>query len=277
MKAIKNILIICAAICCFASCKKEVDITLVQKTVLENADIRQIEIGDAWQVTLIADSNTFVELAYSAYLEPNLKAKMDGTKLEIGFTGNVYPAINSVYRAIVHVKQLERVDAEDATRIQCSGSFSGQHIEINLAEATQCTGLSFSGESCEINLKDASLLAGFQFIGSTSKADLADASQFNGQIQVSERIEVELKDASRFVNSGGTTEQAIVKLQNSSLLNMAETEVSNMDVDLSGGSEATVRVVELMEGTLIEASTLYYMGHPQINVDCSDDSQLIPF
>lgn len=277
MKNIKTILIFYAAICCFASCKKEVDMTLVQKTVLENADIRQIEIGDAWQVTLIADSNTFVELAYSAYLEPNLKAKMDGTKLEIGFTGNVYPAINSVYRAIVHVKQLERVDAEDATRVQCSGSFSGQHIEINLAEATQCTGLSFSGESCEINLKDASLLAGFQFIGSTSKADLADASQFNGQIQVSERIEVELKDASRFVNSGGTTEQAIVKLQNSSLLNMAETEVRNMDVDLSGGSEATVRVVELMEGTLIEASTLYYMGHPQINVDCSDDSQLIPF
>ena len=224
MKATKTILIICATICCFASCKKEVDMTLVQKTVLENADIRQIEIGDAWQVTLIADSNTFVELAYSAYLEPNLKAKMDGTKLEIGFTGNVYPAINSVYRAIVHVRQLERVDAEDATRVQCSGSFSGQHIEINLAEATQCTGLSFSGESCEINLKDASLLAGFQFIGSTSKADLADASQFNGQIQVSERIEVELKDASRFVNSGGTTEQAIVKLQNSSLLNMAETE-----------------------------------------------------
>ena len=72
MKVSRNILIICATICCFVSCKKEVDMTLVQKTVLENADIRQIEIGDAWQVTLIADSNTFVELAYSAYLEPPL-------------------------------------------------------------------------------------------------------------------------------------------------------------------------------------------------------------
>lgn len=277
MKASRNILIICATICCFASCKKEVDMTLVQKTVLENADIRQIEIGDAWQVTLIADSNTFVELAYSAYLEPSLKAKMDGTKLEIGFTRNVYPAINSVYRATVHVKQLEKVDAEDAAKVQCNGSFSGQRIEINLSEAAQCTGLAFSGENCEINLIDASLLAGFQFIGSTAKADLADASQFNGQIQVGDRLEVELKDASRFVNSGGTTEQAIIKLQNSSLLNIAETEIRKMNVDLSSGSEATVRVVELMEGTLNEASTLYYKGHPQINIDCSEDSQLIPF
>ena len=50
-----------------------------------------------------------------------------------------------------------------------------------------------------------------------------------------------------------------------------------MNVDLSSGSEATVRVVELMEGTLNEASTLYYKGHPQINIDCSEDSQLIPF
>ena len=251
--------------------------TLVQKTVYENVDIRQIEVGDAWQVTLVADSNTFVELAYSAYLEPYLKTKMDGAKLEIGFTGKVYPAINSVYRATVHVKQLEKVDAEEAAQVQCSGSFSGQRIEINLSEAAQCSGLAFSGESCEINLKDASLLAGFQFIGNTAKADLADASQFNGQIQVGDRLEVELKDASRFVNSGGTTVQAVIKLQNSSLLNMAETEVRNMNVAISSGSEATVRVVELMEGTLIEASTLYYKGHPQINIDCSEDSQLIPF
>ena len=276
MKAIKPLLFLCVALS-LAACKKNVDMTLIQKTVLENADVRQIEVGDAWQVTITADSSSFVELEYSAYLEPYLKAKMEGNKLEIGFTGNVYPAINSVYRATLHVKQLEKVDAEDASQVQCRGSFSGQRFEINLAEAAQCTGFAFSGESCEINLKDASLLSGFQFVGNACKATLEDASQFNGQIQAEGRLEVELKDASRFVNKGGTTDQVIIKLLYSSMLNMAETEVRRMNVDLSDGSEATVRVVELLEGSLKAASTLYYKGHPQIQVDCSEDSELIPF
>ena len=73
MKAIKNILIICAAICCFASCKKEVDMTLVQKTIYENTDISLFHIDDAWDVTFVYDSlNSYVELDYSAYLEEHV-------------------------------------------------------------------------------------------------------------------------------------------------------------------------------------------------------------
>lgn len=277
MKALKTILILCAAICCFASCKKEVDMTLVQKTVLENADIRQIKVDDAWQVTLVADNKTYVELQYSAYLENYIQTKMDGNQVEIGFASSVRLAINSVFRATVHVKQLEKVDVEDAANVQCSGDFSGQRIEINLSEASQCNGLVFSGESCEIKMEDASLLTGFQFIGNTAVATLEGASQYNGQIQVSDQLEVDLNDASRFVNRGGETEQAIIKLQNASMLNMVETQVRTMHVDLSSGSEATIRVVELLEGTITNASVVYYKGQPRINIDCSDDSQLIPF
>lgn len=277
MKALKTILILCASICCFASCKKEVDMTLVQKTVLENADIRQIKVDDAWQVTLVADNKTYVELQYSAYLENYIQTKMDGNQVEIGFASRVRLAINSVFRATVHVKQLEKVDVEDAANVQCSGDFSGQRIEINLSEASQCNGLVFSGESCEIKMEDASLLTGFQFVGSTAIATLEGASQYNGQIQVSDQLEVDLNDASRFVNRGGETEQANIKLQNASMLNMVETQVGTMHVDLSGGSETTIRVVEFLEGLITNASIIYYKGQPRINIGCSDDSQLIPF
>lgn len=277
MKTTKTILLIGIALCFATSCKKEVDMTLMQKTVLENADIRQIKVDDAWQVTLVADNKTYIELQYSAYLENYIQTKMDGNQVEIGFASSVRLAINSVFRATVHVKQLEKVDVEDAANVQCSGDFSGQRIEINLSEASQCNGLVFSGESCEIQMEDASLLTGFQFVGSTAIATLEGASQYNGQIQVSDQLEVDLNDASRFVNRGGEIEQASIKLQNASMLNMVETQVGTMHVDLSGGSEATIRVVELLEGTITNASTIYYKGHPQINIDCSDDSQLIPF
>ena len=237
MKTIKTILILCVALCFATSCKKEVDMTLVQKTVLENADIHQIEVSDAWEVTVVADSRSYVELTYSAYLEPGLDVKMEGTKLEIGFTGNVYPVINSVFRATIHTMQLEKLEADDASKVQCSGDFTGLALEVELSDASNC---------------------------------------FNGQIEASDRFEVELEDASRFVNKGGETAVARIKAHDASRLNMVETRVGEMNVDLSSASEATVWATNVIDGALTAASTLYYKGNPQIQVNCSEDSEIIP-
>ena len=276
MKSIRNILIICATMCCFVSCKKEVDMTLVQKTVFENADIRQIEIGEAWPVTLVADSLTFVEIEYSAYLDGNVKAKMTGNQLEIGFTGRVHSVIGTTFRATVHTTQLEKLEVNDAAKVSCIGDFVGQQLEIDLSDASLCSNLSFSGTQCDINMDDASILTGFQFVGNTCKADLSDASQYNGQIRVTELFDLELSDASRFVNKGGVTETATVKLRSASLLNMVETEVKTMQVELEAASEATIWANETLTGTLKSGSTLYYKGHPMTNVYCSEGSAMIP-
>lgn len=279
MKTLRTLLILCAAICCLVSCKKTVDMTLMQKTVLENADIRQIKVDDAWQVTLVADSNTYVELQYSAYLEPYLKTKMDGTKLEIGFTSSVYPVINSVFRAIVHTPRLEKLEASDAARVQCEGvfNFQSQSIEIVLSDAVQCSGLSIYGTTCKVQMQEAALLTGFTHYGTVFNATLKDASQFNGQVLASELLDITLNDASRFVNKGTVTELSRLHLSNASLLNMAETQSNRMEVELTSASEATVQVIDFLNGSIQEASTLYYKGNPQIDVDCSEDSQLIPF
>lgn len=277
MKTIKPFLILCVALCFATSCKKEVDMTLLQKTALENVDIREIVVSDAWQVKVVADSNSYVVLEYSAYLENNLKAKMEGTKLEIGFAGSVYPGINSVYRAIVHTPQIEKLDADEASKIQFIGEFTGHQLEIELSDASQCNGPVFTGQSCNLKMEDASLLTGLHFVGSSCIAELEHASQFNGQIEAADQLEITLEDASRFVNKGGQTAMANIKAHDASRLNMVETLVNEMYVDLTSSSEATVWVDLLLEGQARDASTLYYKGHPQINVDFSDDSQLIPF
>lgn len=280
MKTLRTLLILCAAICCFASCRKDVDMTLMQKTVLENADIRQIEVGDAWQVAIVYDSlESFVELEYSAYLEPYLKTKMEDTKLEIGFASSVYPVINSVYRAIIHTPRLEKLEASDAAQVRCEGVFNSQsqNIEIVLSEAARCSGLSIYGTTCEVKIQEAALLTGFTHYGTVFKADLKDASQFNGQILASQLLEINLNDASRFVNKGTVTELTRLHLSNASRMNMAETQSDTMEVELTSGSEATVQVTHFLSGTIHDASTLYYKGHPQIDIDCSEDSQLIRF
>ncbi len=274
MKALKNMLILCVASCITVSCQKKVDMTLVQKTVLENADIRQIEVSDAWEVTVVADSNTFVELEYSAYLEERIKAKMEGTQLELGFIESTYPVISSVFRATVHLSKLEKLEAEEASTIQCNGAFEGTQLEMDLSGASICSGLTFAGSQCEIEVEETSKLIDFRFEGLSCKAALHKSSQFNGQIQASDLLDIELTDASRFVNKGGETANANIVLREASMLNTVETQVAEMHVALSNFSEATVWVTDLLEGQLTHASTIYYKGNPLKQVDCDESSTI---
>ena len=275
MKTIKSILILCVTLCFVTSCKK-VDMTLVQKTVFENASITQIKASDAWRVTVVADTSTYVELDYSAYLEESLRVQMEGNELQIGFKDHTYPVLGSAYRATVHVAHIEKIDADDGAKVQCEGEYEGDNLDIKLSDAAQCTGLVFTGQHCNIKMEDASVFTGFWFVGNTCKAGLEDASQFNGEIKVSEQLDVELDDASRFVNKGGETALANLKLHDASRLNIVETLVNEMHVEITDGSEATVWVDGLLEGWVRDASTLYYKGHPQMQVDCGDGSFVRP-
>ena len=279
MKTIKTILILCAALCFATACKKEVDMTLIQKTVLENADIRQIEVGDAWQVTVVADSSTFVELEYSAYLEPYLKTKMEGTQLEIGFTGKVYPVMGSVYKAKVHTAHFNRVEAKDATILNFEGSFYSDDDSLNIVlnDASLCNGLDISGKYNKVSLNDASKFVGFHLDGTNNLVYVKDASVCKGSFETRFHFFALLEDASQLVTFEGATPYGQITLRDGSLVNMAQTEIRELNVNLSGASEATVNVTETMTGSLTEASTLYYKGIPTIDVNCSEDSQLIPF
>ena len=262
---------------CFAtSCKKEADMTLVQKTVFENADIREIEVSDGWQVTIVADSCTYVELSYSAYLEPYVKAKMNDTHLELGFMYKTYPGINSEYRATVHMRQLEKIDAKNASTITFTGSYEGDRLYVNLSEASACNSLTYTGDKCEIVMDEASKLLNYQFDGTTCIASLKQSSQFNGRIHATELLDLELSGNSRFINRGGETARTDIKLHDGSLLNMVETQVNKLYAELSEASEATVWVDEYLRATLKDASTLYYKGNPLKDLACHDNSEVKP-
>ena len=276
MKTIKTILILCAALCFATSCKKEVDMTLKQKTVLENADIREIEVSDGWQVTVVADSCTYVELAYSAYLEPYVKAKMNDNRFELGFMLKTFNAINSEFRATVHLHQLEKIDAKTASKVTFTGSYKGERLYVNLSDASSCNALTYMGDKCEIVMDAASKLLDFQFDGTTCIATLTKSSQFNGRIHATELLNVNLSDNSRFINRGGETAKADIKLHEGSLLNMVETQVNKLYAELSEASEATVWVTEYLKATLNDASTLYYKGNPLKDLACYDNSEVKP-
>lgn len=276
MKAIKTLLILCIAFS-FASCKKDVDMTLVQKTVLENADIRQIKAFDAWEVTVVADSNTYVELEYSAYLENKVNVKMQGTQLEIGFTGSTYPVFNSVFRAVVHTNTIESIEAEDAVELYFVGHFSATSdtLYVDLEDASVCSGLDYSGHIIAISIADDSDFLDFHLSGYNCEAKVLDASTCKGVYDMSFHLVATLSDASQFITFGGSAPYGMITLRGASTLNAVQTEFREMHVDLSDASEATVDVSERIEGSVKAASTLYYKGHPQMEVECSEDSHVI--
>lgn len=276
MKAIKTLLILCIAFS-FASCKKDVDMTLVQKTVLENADIRQIKAFDAWEVTIVADSNTYVELEYSAYLESKVNVKMQGTQLEIGFTGSTYPVFNSVFRAVVHTNTIESIEAEDAAELYFVGHFSATSdtLYVDLEDASVCSGLDYSGHIIAISIADDSDFLDFHLSGYNCEAKVLDASTCKGVYDMSFHLVATLSDASQFITFGGSAPYGMITLRGASVLNAVQTEFREMHVDLSDASEATVDVSERIEGSVKAASTLYYKGHPQMEVECSEDSHVI--
>ncbi|MCR5039961.1 MAG: DUF2807 domain-containing protein [Bacteroidales bacterium] len=276
MKAIKTLLILCIAFS-FASCKKDVDMTLVQKTVLENADIRQIKAFDAWEVTIVADSNTYVELEYSAYLENKVNVKMQGTQLEIGFTGSTYPVFNSVFRAVVHTNTIESIEAEDAAELYFVGHFSATSdtLYVDLEDASVCSGLDYSGHIIAISIADDSDFLDFHLSGYNCETKVLDASTCKGVYDMSFHLVATLSDASQFITFGGSAPYGMITLRGASVLNAVQTEFREMHVDLSDASEATVDVSERIEGSVKAASTLYYKGHPQMEVECSEDSHVI--
>lgn len=280
MRTLKPILFLCMMLCFASSCKKEADMTLVQKTLFENASIDQIYVFDAWEVTIVADDHSYVELEYSAYLEPGLQVEMEESRLEIGFTQYVNPLSGSVFKATVHTTEKEALSirANDASIITLQGPFELENsIDIELIDASVCSGFEVSSPSCSILATNASQLLGANYHGKDCVVLVTKSSSCKGSFNVEQSFNASALISSQIVVFGGSTPSAVLAGKDASIINMAKVEVGDMNVNLAEGSEATVNVTGSISGFLSSASTLYYRGNPQIDVDCSEDSQLIPF
>lgn len=281
MKTIKTILIFCTALCFIISCKKEPDMTLGQKTVYENNDISLFHIDDAWDVSFVYDSlNSYVELEYSAYLEEYVSVWDTNGWLNIGFRGSVYKQPGSVFKAKVHTSEKEHLymKVEDASVITMEGVFRLEDgLDIELHDGSVCNGFAVTSQWSSISLTHDSQIYGVDYHGTNCAVYAQKGSSCKGYFHVEESFTADVGISSQLIVFGGNIPSASIEVKNESTINMVQAEVQNMSVYLEGASEATVNVSERIEGSVKEASTLYYKGHPQIDVECSEDSHLISF
>jgi len=281
MKAFKPILILCVALCFATSCKKDVDMTLKQKTVFENADICHVNVNDGWKVTFVYDSlNTFVELEYSAYLEEYVSVSETDNGLTIGFNTYVYKPSGSIFRATIHTseKQFLTLKADNASVITLNGHFKLEEgIDIELHNASDCIGFEVTSQNCSLLLSEQSRILGANYHGMNCSVYINDGSCCKGSFDVEDTFTTGVYGQSQLIVFGGSMVSASLEADNAFTINMAQAEVENMYIHLANATEASVNVRDNLSGSLLSASTLYYKGHPQLDIDCSEDSQLIPF
>ena len=257
-----------------SSCReKDLDMTVLQKTLYEDAMINEITAEDAWNITILQDENTFVELEYSAFLEDYLKVQLEGSSLFMGFTRHLYFPSNTVMNATVHTPTVHKLSFSDAVFAALDNLNLETDINLELEDAASCRGGHFKGDAL-IKLSDASTCAELHIEGRDCTVELKDASVFKGSLNVGRLLNLTVKDASRFTDYWGEIDHAEVEVSDASSLNMATSWINRMYIEVDDASEATVNVVESLEGMVHDASKLYYSGNPTLNVDCDETSIL---
>lgn len=285
---IKSVLVFALCFLSLASCKKDLDMTVLQKTVLEDSDFTCIKAERSWQIEIVQDEKCFVELEYSAYLEPHLKCEVTenqipliGNVLEIGFTASGNLASGSVNKAIVHVVDLESLELTSACNANINGSFSKRFLAV-LDESSVCVGGNFLS-SVNVELKGASSMKDLTGEGSFAIV-MEDDSHFVGRLKFSQPesgFVVTAKKNSSFVNQENS-EVAIAEIFSSenSLVNVSQTIINEtVNVNLDENSEAMVHVRDgaCVKGALNGYSTLYHYGNPVFASDfvCDTTSSVV--
>lgn len=254
---------------------KELDMTVLNKSLYADADFTEINLSGAWEVNIIQDDqNSGVELEYSAFLEDYLQVKLTGNVLNIGFTHNLNLPYNTVNKAVVHTKTMDKLIASEAVKVVLNGDFSGETLEIQLDGASICRGGSFTGDA-NIHLEDVSQVVDFVLNSSLCDLEIKENSAFKGNL-TADSVTVVMNDEARMITYGGQAQHIRLTLSESCMLNTVNTPVDAAYVAVTNESQATLHVNTLLKGTLEGASLLYYKGRPTVKMQCDSTSMVIP-
>lgn len=276
MKSHRILYLFAACLLLLASCKEELDMSLVQKTLYEGADFDEVTVDDAWQVTILqSNGKTGVTLEYSAFLEPYLRARQEGTKFELGFTRLLNLPSNTVMNATLYVPSLKKLSLNDASRVTLEGDFEAPSIEVTLDDAAMLRGGRLAGD-LHLELDNASTVVDLVAEGDQLTLSLDNASVFKGQLFARTLLGIVEDNASRMTLYEGDTPKADIRLRSVSFLNMVPVRAEEVEVDLGDASEASVTAVQRLAGPVNDASKLFYGGSPALFVECDETSSCRP-
>ena len=259
--------------------EKELDMTVVKETAYQEYDIHSIRVNDAWNFTIVQDDGpSFVELEYTAFLEEYMHIQYEDDSFFFYLGPHPKLPYNTILNATIHTNYLRALSLNKAATAVLEGDFATPSLQVELDGASVCKGGVFSGEKASLVLNDASQWVDFSFDGQCCSVSLDGASFFKGKPTVTDSLLISLDEASWMTMYGGSAPAVNVNANKASSINMTQTEVDRLQLSLSKSSEAYVNVRDSLQGTLREASSLYYHRHPGLvlSIDLDESSHLSP-
>jgi hypothetical protein len=198
----------------------------------------EIQQADTYSISVTADSNLF----------DDIRVIKVGQTLDIGieFPGvtvtiwNVAPRL----RAVITMPQLQDLDSSGATHGTVTSFRSDDNLDVTVSGAST------------VELKD--IAAG------NAVFDISGASKVTGAIVV-EDLELEVSGAST-VQLKGSANSLATDGSGASHLKLADLNVGNANVILSGASDATINLAGRLDADLSGASKLEYIGEPTLGI-----------
>jgi len=216
------------------------------------SDFGGIKVENGFQVE-VTESSTF---SVVAVVDDNVLEHIDIKKS--GDTLILRPKSNRSFRSTT---LSAKVTMPNINKIQLSG---GAKADINGFDSSDNLPISLSGGSHlngSINAGDVNLsLSGGSHASLSGTADKVNASGSGGS----------------HITLSGSAENIIIKGSGGSHFNLEDYSVSDADINLSGGSYASINVNGTLNVNISGASEVYYTGEPTMgDIDVDWDSDLI--
>lgn len=132
---------------------------------------------------------------------------------------------------------------------------------VSLSGASKGTVTGFkSTEDLSLNVSGASSLAIYDGEAGDTEFEVSGASKITGSI-IADDVNFEVSGASN-IDLEGSANNIIATASGASKLNLADFHINNVNVQLSGASEASLNIKGRLDCFLSAASRLYFKGNP---------------
>lgn len=182
------------------------------RTVDVGAEIRRIEIGDAFDAEISVGANAAREATVT--IDDNLlgflRVSQDGDTLRVDLDGRVRDA---TLRATIGVTALESLTADGASRVTVQGTLTGD-IRLHASGASTIAGAVLEADTLEVDASGASVLGGSgtvqrieAVVSGASELDLSELEADTARIDASgaSSVDVWVRDELDATASGAST------------------------------------------------------------------------
>jgi len=205
-------------------------------------DFTKVEAGYAFDVEIIKADSYLIRITVNDNLYEYLDISKQGDTLHIGLKPN-HNYMNITRKATISLPDLEKVGLSGASKANVGGGFSSSHAVV----------FDLSGAS---NADISSMKAG------NTNFELSGASKASGSIEMADG-RFDLSGASSLELEGSANDIDIV-VSGASRVKLSNFSVVDVNIDLSGGSDATVNASGRLDGDLNGGSKLNYIGNPTL-------------